>query len=122
MDTRQMAKELRLSYWAGLMRERKQNGLSIKAFCKQIGISYKTYYYWQRKLREAACQELLAHTQAEPAPSDNSSVPVGWAVCEVSSGNKNTLTIEIGGCRVLAADDTAPELLAKTCKVLLALC
>jgi len=123
MNTREIAKELRLSHWAGLMRERKQSGLSISAFCKQIGISYKTYYYWQRKLREAACQELLAHTQADPVSTDSLSVPIGWATCEISSkAEENILPIEINGCRVLASVDTDAEFLAKTCKVLMSLC
>jgi putative transposase len=107
------------------MRRRTESGLSIKKFCEVEGIYLNVYFYWQRKLRETACQELLVNTQSEPVEPDNSAVPNGWAICEVSSKSSDeekTLTIEIGGCRVLATESTSPELLAKTCKVLVSLC
>ena len=51
-NTREITKEYRLSHWAGIMRERSQSGLSVKAFCRRIGICGNTYFYWQRKLRD----------------------------------------------------------------------
>lgn len=58
INTREIAQEYRLSHWAQVMRERTESGLSIKAYCKQIGICANTYFYWQRRLREAACEKL----------------------------------------------------------------
>ena len=58
VNTREIAQEYRLGHWAKIMQEREQSGLSIKAFCQQIGIATNTYFYWQRKLRETACREL----------------------------------------------------------------
>ena len=60
MNTREIAEEYRLSHWAEKMRERQELGLSIKAYCAQQGFHENVYYYWQRKLREAACTELAA--------------------------------------------------------------
>ena len=122
VDTRKIAKELRLSHWAGIIRERKHSGLSVIEWCKNNDISQKTYYYWQRKVREAMCGELLAQQSSESAVAD---VPPSqtWAVCEVAPANEGkTLPIEINGCRVLASADTDAELLARTCKVLISLC
>ena len=65
VSTREVTEEYRLTQWAQIMQERTQSGLSIKAFCKQIGICGNTYFYWQRKLREAACKQL---TKLESAP------------------------------------------------------
>ena len=39
------------------MREREDSGLNVKAFCKQVGIAPKTYYYRLRRLREAAIKQ-----------------------------------------------------------------
>ena len=58
INTRAIATEYRLTHWAQVMQERGQSGLSIKDFCKQIGICGNTYFYWQRRVRAAACEQL----------------------------------------------------------------
>ena len=58
MNTRYIAEEFRLAHWSGIMRERVESGLSIKAFCEKAGFHENIYFYWQRKLREAACEQL----------------------------------------------------------------
>lgn len=42
----------RAETWAMLIAECKTSGLTNKEFCKQRGVSEKSFYYWQRKLRE----------------------------------------------------------------------
>jgi hypothetical protein len=58
MNTREIAKEYRLSHWAGIIQDRQESGLSVKTYCENAGIHTNNYFYWQRKLREAACEEL----------------------------------------------------------------
>ena len=58
MNTRDIAAEYRLTHWAQIMRERIESRLNVKAFCKKAGIHENTYFYWQRKLRGAACEQL----------------------------------------------------------------
>ena len=61
--------EYRAQNWAMVIQECNNSGLSNREFCRQHGISEKTYYYWLRKLRsqmaEAATPQLV---QLEPAP------------------------------------------------------
>lgn len=45
-------KELRLAQWAGIIREQKESGLTVKDWCNQNGITKDAYYYWQQKLRK----------------------------------------------------------------------
>lgn len=43
--------------------------MTNRAFCQQHGISEKTYYYWLKKLRNAAaesCQPKLVQLEPEP--------------------------------------------------------
>ena len=121
MDTRAIATEYRLSHWAEILRDRSASGKSIRSYCRTAGICEKVYYYWQRKVREAACRELLATAEGgiEKAP-----VPRGWTVCrsEESPPGKKGITIEIGGFRVRVEADANPELLANTCRMLKTLC
>ena len=50
-------RQVRLSQWSAMVQEREDSGLSVKAFCKQVGIATKTYYYRLRRLREAAVEQ-----------------------------------------------------------------
>ena len=43
--------EYRAQTWAMLIQESKTSGLTNKKFCEQRGVSEKSFYYWQRKLR-----------------------------------------------------------------------
>ena len=44
--------EYRMQNWAVLIEECRASGLTNKEFCRQHGISEKSYYYWLRKLRD----------------------------------------------------------------------
>ena len=59
--------EYRAQQWAMLIQECKASGMSNKEFCMQRGVSEKSFYYWQKKLRmklaEAAVPQLV---QLEP--------------------------------------------------------
>jgi putative transposase len=113
INTREIAAGYRLGHWAEIVRERSESGLTIKAFCESAGLHENTYFYWQRKLRESACEMTVAG--ALPAPG-------GWtAAVPTTDAVSRTLPIEIGKCRVLADRDTDEKLLAKVCRVLASL-
>jgi len=138
MNTREIAEEYRLSHWAAIMRERAESGQSIRAFCASRSICYNVYFYWQRKLRAAACQEqaiTAALTDEREHKSGKAIVPSGWAVCEAAEdagtvlkadstdGAKDTpVTIEIGKGRITVGADTDTALLEKVCRMLASLC
>ena len=49
-----------------MVREREESGLSVQAYCRQVGIAAKTYYYRLRRLREAAVEQVRSEaTQPE---------------------------------------------------------
>ena len=117
MDTHKVAKEYRLSQWAQVMQERRKSGQSVKEFCQRSGISRNAYFYWQKKLRDAACTELVK--AAEPKDI----VPRGFV--QLTSGqvpqSSEALSIEVGGCRITVTAGTDHELLKKVCLTLRAL-
>ena len=59
--------EYRAQNWAMVIQECSNSGLSNREFCRQRGISEKTFYYWLKKLRgqmaDAAVPQLV---QLEP--------------------------------------------------------
>ncbi|NLN86687.1 MAG: transposase [Syntrophomonadaceae bacterium] len=112
MDTRKVAAEYRLSHWMHLIQEQQSSGLNIKEFCREKGMSRHVYFYWRRKLRKAACEEL----SKSGGPSNI--VPSGWMQLDLGQQTKTTLDIEVGGCRVTVNEETDPELLKKVCRIL----
>ena len=57
MDMRTVTKQVRLTYWANIMRKRSESKKTVKRWCLEQGIHEKTYFYWQRKLREAVIED-----------------------------------------------------------------
>jgi hypothetical protein len=72
MDIKLATEKYRSSQWMEIIRDRKESGLRVEDFCLEKGISKHAYYYWQRKLRKAACTELAKQDGMSTA------VPVGW--------------------------------------------
>ena len=110
MNTREIAVEYRLAHWAGIMRERKKSGLSIRAFCENVGIHENSYYYWQKKLREAACSE-IAKAQAETANLTPVSFAEGFAEVKLIehtaqpisiASSQSQVSVESAGIRIVA--------------------
>ena len=119
MNTRDVAAEYRMAQWTQTIQARVQSGQSIKEFCASAGISRNAYFYWQRKLREAAC---IGHMTVQNR--DNGLVPNGWAqLAETAPAavTTGTLTVEVNGCHITTNAETDLELLAKVCRALRAL-
>lgn len=102
MNTREIAVEYRLAHWAQIMQDRAQSGMSIRAYCKSAGIHENVYYYWQRKLREAACEQLNVPGFAEVrmATTGPSPMPMGMA-------RPSGIRVEVGGLQI-AVDNAYP--------------
>ena len=62
----QVRNEYRKQQWTQIIRECQSSGLSTKEYCRQQGISEKTYYYWQRKLRSESAEGIPQIVEMEP--------------------------------------------------------
>jgi putative transposase len=118
METRAIATEYRLGQWGQAMQERTVKGQSIKDFCEARGISRNTYFYWQRKLREAAARQMGA-----PEPEQSQAlVPSGWAAVRLAEESApmqaGGLTLRVGGAEIEVHQGFDEALLASVCGVL----
>jgi transposase-like protein len=69
-----------MNQWVETIRECRSSGQTVKAWCADHGINTKSYYYWLKRIREAACEAL-------PALGESSSiVPVTIPVQAAGSG------------------------------------
>ena len=126
MNTRGIAVEYRLSHWTQIIKERDESGLSIKEYCASSGIREYNYYYWLKKLREAACGE-LAKTQAD---STNLTSPVfaevklpAQPVLLPAAGNTQShICIETAGMRLTAGCDYPIDKLTELLRTVSRIC
>jgi putative transposase len=115
MDTQKITKEYRLSQWAQIIQARNESGKSVKDFCEDAGINKNSYFYWQRKLREAACNGLTGATD-----ESKEIVPDGWVRLSPVKPQyaDDGISIEINGCHITVKGNTDLELLKSVCGVL----
>ena len=130
--------QVKLDAWQREMEERQSSGLSVKAWCKERGLSQSAYYHRLRKLREAVCeqvgeqvckdQSVLSCPVSTPVPA-TAVVPIrradtplvgspsglsgGYAGSSSSSssvGSSSGIEIECGGLRIKVSGECPAEL------------
>ena len=91
----EIRRQVRLSQWSAMVREREESGLSVKAYCEQTGIAAKTYYYRLHRLRESAVEQ--ARFEATQPELVQFTPPAEYAVGQAQSIVIKTIdtTIEI---------------------------
>jgi len=130
MSSKEVSKQVRLMEWAEILRTRKASGQTVKAWCAANEINEKRYYYWQSRIRQATMEQI-----SNQESQNTGIIPTGWTQLSVpthvalstpvsvsAAGTEASLTIEIGNSRIIAHENTSPELLSTTCRVLLSLC
>lgn len=114
MDTRMVAHEVRLRQWAEVLRSRTDSGLSIREFCREQGIKEKTFFYWQRKLRENICENLTQRqeTAMTSAPS------FAEVRMPVENSGKDTIRVRLGDTEVEIGGDASPAAIEAVLRIL----
>lgn len=97
MKISEVKQEYQLQEWSGMLRQRKESGLSVKEWCREQGLAEHIYHYRLRKLRQAACTAL---EQAQPVQL--AEVPLAPKPQE--SHAKLRLTTRIGTLEIMDAD------------------
>lgn len=58
MNTKAVTQKYRLNKWIEIIRECRSSGQTVTAWCTEHDINPKSYYYWLKKVRAAACKAL----------------------------------------------------------------
>ena len=106
MDTKQVARQYRLEKWSSLITERQNSGLNVREFCKERNIKEHIYYYWLKRIREAACKSM-------PTVSAPVFAPVTLAEVKIPDQLKK-LTLNYAGISLDVYESTSPDLLKNT--------
>jgi len=119
MDTRKAAWEFRLTQWMQMIEGRMDRHQSIRAFCEETGVSKNTYYYWQRKVRQALCERVRGNTARTPSTgittpgfSEVKLVEVHKLSAPAGSAESGRLQVETGEIKITIDSIYPPEKLA----------
>lgn len=104
MDTRQVAHEVHRQQWAMVMKERRESGQTIREYCRGHGIKEKTFYYWQRRLREAVCENLALRQETAIAPAPS----FAELKMPVENPCKDVIRVRLGDAEVEIGGDVSP--------------
>jgi hypothetical protein len=117
-----MAYQYRLAKWAALTKERGELGMSIRAYCAMKGFGENTYFYWQRRLRDAAAVQLENGQASLPAPQFAQVALIPAAEASAGAAQIGQLHVEIKGIHLSVDSGYPPEKLAVLLRELNALC
>ena len=88
-----MSKQERLENWTARIMACRSSGMTVRAWCRENGLSEKTYYYWQRRLFQTLSEQKTVYKTAfaevtPPVCSGNVAVTVriAGAVADIHPG------------------------------------
>lgn len=75
MDLKKVTTEYRINYWSDLIKECRSSAQTVSSWCQEHNINMKSYYYWLRKIRIAACNSIptVGNKQQSIVPLKNAS-------------------------------------------------
>lgn len=118
MDSTTLTKQLKLQQWSKIFQMRKSSGLTITEYCKENSIQPSKYYYWLKRVRQVACDQLPAPL-SKPA---NPIVPVTFeepaALLESNVCSSYAMRITISGVSVEFTNDATSRLIESALQVL----
>ena len=65
MDVQKVTHEYRLQQWTQVITECRRSGKTVKTWCEENNINSKSYYYWLKRARIAACNSLPTVTEKQ---------------------------------------------------------
>ncbi len=107
-EIRSITKNMRLSQWADVIRDRKASGQSITAYCSEHNISRNSYFYWQKEIKKAAIAE--ASNMFVEVEQASYTLPVQVPQTSVES---HQIAISIGDATINVTEDVSCDLLRK---------
>lgn len=57
MNIKLATTQIRLTEWASIIKDCRSSGLKVDEYCQQHNLSRDAYYYWLRKVKDAALQQ-----------------------------------------------------------------
>jgi transposase-like protein len=79
--------------WQSLVSEQQESGQSMAAFCRGRELHKSQFYYWKKRLREAATPQFVEVRVAKPPLSQRDSCSALGSTIEVRLSNGRSLVV-----------------------------
>ena len=123
MTVKETAHAYKLRQWSELICECKASGKSVKLWCEEQGVCIKTYYYWQKRVRETACEQLPLKEATDLRVVPASEVPSFTEYRPPSrNGGSAAVTLHLSGSTVEINNGANASVIESTLKALKNIC
>ena len=115
----QITHEMRLKNWEHVVEEcnRRPEGVTVKQWLSDNGINVKVYYYWLRRVRQAAYDQLKLSQNSELSVVPNSKVSYAEITLSGNMGtrslNTSVAVMSIGNVSIDISEHATEEFLVK---------
>ncbi len=91
--------QIRLANWASLIKQRTESGMTVKQWCQANDVNEKSYYYYLKRLRQAALSETpVSNDEANISSGGFTRIPSAQTTSDVALRIKRGSTvIEVSG-------------------------
>lgn len=104
METQLTIREYRMQQWTQIIRTCRSSGMTVNAWCAQNGVHPKSYYYWLKKVRDAALNQQPANT---PFVQISDEKPIAEQCC-------GRILLRVSDCEIEIHEGASTELIERT--------
>ena len=117
MNMKKISHEMNLQKWTQIVEECRNSGKTAIKWCSENDINIKTYYYWQRKVLKAVCNELaITNNSIEKTPAFTEVILPDTRTPEVA------ITLNLNNISLQIHNGANESVISQTLKVLRSLC
>lgn len=114
MNTKLATSQIRLNEWAAIIKDCKASGQTVDTYCEQHGLSRDAYYYWLRKVKQAA----LKQAGFVELPALTSEQPPAQTIEKGTSVFKTQMLIRINGIEFCVNENSPSELISRMLEII----
>lgn len=114
MNTKLATRQIRLNEWAAIIKDCKASGLKVDIYCEQHGLSRDAYYYWLRRVKEAALKQ-AGFVELPALPSEQK---VTETINKRISDFETQMIIKMNGIEFCVNDNSPTELISRVMEII----
>jgi hypothetical protein len=126
MDVQKITHEYRLQQWTKVITECRRSGKTAKAWCEENNINSKSYYYWLKRIRIAACNSLSTVTEKQqeivPVNISDISTCTGETKSLTSASEQTAVVININSTTIEVKNGASASIIENTLRAIKNLC
>jgi transposase-like protein len=118
LNTREVTRQYRLNQWTEIIRECRNSGQTISAWCAAHNVNSKSYYYWLKLVRTAAFESLppLDSTKQQLIPVK---IPAQRTETEIAAQESTcAITLSLGSVTMKLHNGASATLIENTLRAL----